>query len=71
MAIDTDVAEFPALKTGFVIVGWSQARDALWLLLVHQTLVRVMATSSSLVKGDDKAEGVEFLEAAAASLMRF
>ena len=27
-------------------------------------------TSSSLVKGDDEAEGVEFLEAAAASSMR-
>ena len=28
-------------------------------------------TSSSLVKGDDEAEGVEFLEAVVASLMRF
>ena len=29
------------------------------------------AVSSSLVRGDDKAEGVEFLEAAAAPSMRF
>ena len=43
----------------------------LWLLSVHQTSVQVMATSSSLVKGDDEVEGVEFLEAAAAALMRF
>ena len=33
--------------------------------------VRSRAISSSLVNGDDEAEGVEFLEAAAASLMRF
>ena len=30
-----------------------------------------MATSSSLVKSDDKAEGIEFLEVAVASSMRF
>ena len=34
-------------------------------------LVRSKAISSSLVRGDDEAEGVEFLEAAAASSMRF
>ena len=33
--------------------------------------MRVTAISSSLVKGDDKVEEVEFLEVAAASLMRF
>ena len=33
--------------------------------------VRSRAVSSSLVKGDDEVEGVEFLEAAAASSMRF
>ena len=38
-------------------------RDVSWLLPVHQTLVQVMATSSSLVKGEDKVEGMEFLEA--------
>ena len=42
-----------------------------WLLPVHQTSVCSKVVSSSLVKGDDKAEGVEFLEAAAASSMRF
>ena len=31
----------------------------------------MIATSSSLVKGDDEVEGVEFFEAAVASLMRF
>ena len=51
--------------------GWSQDSDALWLLPVHQTSVRSRAISSSLVNGDDEAEGVEFLEAAAASSMRF
>ena len=45
-------------------------RDASWLLLVHQTSVQVTAVSSSLVKGDDKVERVEFLEAVAASSMR-
>ena len=33
--------------------------------------VHSKAISSSLVKGNDEAEGVEFLEAAAASSMRF
>ena len=33
--------------------------------------MQVRATSSSLVRGDDEAEGVEFLEVAAASSMRF
>ena len=41
-----------------------------WSLLVHQISVQVRVTSSSLVRGDDKAEGVEFLKAAVASLMR-
>ena len=41
-----------------------------WLLLVHQISVQVRATSS-LVKGDDKVEEVEFLEVVVASLMRF
>ena len=41
------------------------------MLLVHQMSVRSKAISSSLVKGDDEAEGVEFLEAAVASSMRF
>ena len=31
----------------------------------------MIVVSSSLVRGDDEVEGVEFLEAAAASLMRF
>ena len=31
----------------------------------------MIAISSSLVKGDNETEGVEFLEAAVASLMRF
>ena len=34
-------------------------------------LVRSRVISSSLVKGDNEAEGVEFFEAAAASSMRF
>ena len=42
-----------------------------WLLPVHQTSVQVMVISSSLVRSNDKAEGVEFLEATVASLMRF
>ena len=42
-----------------------------WLLPVHQTLVQVTATSSSLVKGGNEAEGVEFLEVVVASSMRF
>ena len=46
-------------------------RNASWLLPVHQTSVQVMAASSSLVKEDDEAEGVEFLEVAAASSTRF
>ena len=33
--------------------------------------VHSRAISSSLVKGDDEVEGVEFLEVAAASSMRF
>ena len=33
--------------------------------------VHSRATSSSLVNGDDEAEGVEFFEVAAASSMRF
>ena len=33
--------------------------------------MQVIAVSSSLVKGDEEAEGVESLEAAAASSMRF
>ena len=33
--------------------------------------MRSKAISSSLVKGDDEAEGVEFLEVAVASSMRF
>ena len=38
---------------------------------VHQILMCSRAVSSSLVRGDDEAEGVEFLEAVVASLMRF
>ena len=41
-----------------------------WSLLVHQISVQVRATSSSLVRGEDEVEGVEFLEAVVASLMR-
>ena len=51
--------------------GWSRGREASWLLPVHQMSVRSKAISSSLVKGDDEVEGVEFLEVAAASSMRF
>ena len=52
-------------------LGWSQDREVSWLLLVHQMLVCSKATSSSLVKGDDEAEGVEVFEVVAASSMRF
>ena len=43
----------------------------LWLLPVHQISVCSKVVSFSLVKGDDEVEGVEFLEVAVASLMRF
>ena len=46
-------------------------RKVLWLLPVHQILVWVIMVSSSFVRRDNKAEGVEFLELVAASLMRF
>ena len=46
-------------------------RDASLLLPVHQTSVQVIVICSSRVRRKDKVEGVEFLEAAAASSMRF
>ena len=42
-----------------------------WLLLVHQMSVHSKVVSSSLVRGDNEVEGVEFFEVVAASLMRF
>ena len=42
-----------------------------WLLPVHQISVGVRSVSSSLVKEDNEMEGVEFLEVAVASSMRF
>ena len=46
-------------------------REVSWLLPVHQTSVCLRVVSSSLIRGDDEAEGVEFLELVTASSMRF
>ena len=71
MAVDANVFEFSALEAGFMVIGVVMSEGCIIVAASPPNFCASDSGFSSWVRENDEAEGVEFLEAVAASSMRF